>query len=71
VAYATVGTSWKDGANETEINAARQVVIQDMKILEGIAPDSGAYLNEVGVTSQVRPRPFQRVFSLFVSGFQI
>jgi hypothetical protein len=70
LAYATVGTSWKDGAAETEIHAARQVLIQDMKILEGIAPDSGTYLNEVGVTLQVPPRPFQEAF-LFVSGFQI
>jgi hypothetical protein len=31
----------------TEIDAARQVLIQDMKILEGLAPNSGAYLNEV------------------------
>jgi hypothetical protein len=48
--YTTLGTGWKDGANITEIDAARQVLIQDMKILEGIAPDSGAYLNEVRVS---------------------
>ena len=34
----------------TEIEAARQLLIQDMKTLEGIAPDSGAYLNEVRAT---------------------
>ena len=45
--YATLGTGWQDGANETVIQAARQALIQDMKILEGLAPDSGAYLNEV------------------------
>ena len=44
---------WKDGATITEIDAARQVLIQDMKILEGIAPDSGAYLNEVRVSELV------------------
>jgi hypothetical protein len=47
--YSTLGTFWKDGANITEIDAARQLLIQDMKILEGIAPDSGAYLNEVRI----------------------
>jgi hypothetical protein len=45
--YTTLGTGWKDGVTITEIDAARQVLIQDMKILEGLAPDSGAYLNEV------------------------
>ena len=38
---------WQDGATLTEIQAARQLLIQDMKILRGIAPESGAYLNEV------------------------
>ena len=51
--YMTLGTVWQDGANSTEIEAARQRLIQDMKILEGIAPESGAYLNEVRVR-----RPF-------------
>jgi len=44
---ASTGTTWQDGANLTEIQAARRLLIQDMKILEGIAPESGAYLNEV------------------------
>ena len=44
-----IGTSWRDGAGPTEIEAARQVLVQDMRILEGIAPESGAYLNKVGV----------------------
>ena len=48
--YTTIGTGWQDGANSTEIEAARQLLIQDMKTLEGIAPDSGAYLNEVRAT---------------------
>ena len=42
-------TTWQDGANLTEIEATRQLLIEDMKILEGIAPDSGAYFNEVRV----------------------
>ena len=47
--YTTIGTTWQDGANSTEIEAARQLLIRDMKILEGIAPESGAYLNEVRI----------------------
>ena len=47
--YMTLGMHWQDGANSTEIEAGRQRLIQDMRILEGIAPDSGAYLNEVTV----------------------
>ena len=45
--YAVVGTGWLDGADLTEIDAARQALIQDMKTLEAIAPESGAYFNEV------------------------
>ena len=52
--YVGVDTSWPDGANETEINAARQAFIQDIKVIEGIAPDSGAYLNEVNNHWHVR-----------------
>ena len=48
--YTTLGTGWEDGADSTQIDAARQLLIQDMKILEGIAPESGAYLNEVRTT---------------------
>jgi hypothetical protein len=48
--YVTLGTGWDDGANLTQIDAARQLLVQDMKILEGIAPESGAYLNEVRIT---------------------
>jgi len=47
--YTAVGTTWREGANQTEIEAARRLLIQDMKVLEGIAPESGAYLNEVRV----------------------
>jgi len=47
LALTALYTSWRDGANLTEIEAARQLLIQDMKILEGIAPESGAYFNEV------------------------
>jgi hypothetical protein len=44
--YTILVTTWPEGANETQIDATRQRLIQDMKTLEGIAPDSGAYLNE-------------------------
>jgi len=46
LAFTTITMRWQDGANSTEIEAARQLFIQDMKIMEGMAPDSGAYLNE-------------------------
>jgi len=45
--YTAISTGWDDGANLTEINAARQLLVQHMKTLEGIAPESGAYFNEV------------------------
>ena len=51
LAFTTLSTSWLDGANLTEIDAARQVLIEDMKTLEGIAPESGAYFNEVSPMS--------------------
>lgn len=74
--YATLGTGWQDGANETQIEAARQLLIQDMKILEGIAPDSGAYLNEVRL-SQSHSSVLQTSYVLYsvaracTLGFQI
>ena len=52
--YTGIAANWKDGADEAQIEAARQVLIRDMKTLEGIAPDSGAYLNEVRL-SQTYP----------------
>jgi len=45
--YTGIGATWREGANLTEIEAARQLLIQDMKILEAIAPESCAYFNEV------------------------
>jgi len=50
LAFAALFTTWQDGANLTEIEATRQLFIEDMKILEGIAPESGAYFNEVRIT---------------------
>ena len=47
--YTVVGGGWQEGANLTEINAVRQLIIQDMTIVEGLAPESGAYFNEVRV----------------------
>ena len=44
-----LGRSWREGAGLTEIEATRQLLVEDMRILEGIAPESGAYLNEVRV----------------------
>jgi len=47
LACTIIGAVWDDGDNLTEIDAARQLLVQGMKILEGIAPESGAYFNEV------------------------
>jgi len=44
-----ISRTWREGADLTEIEAARQLLIEDMKTLEGIAPESGAYFNEVRV----------------------
>ena len=71
--YVGLGTSWQDGANPTEIEAARQLLIQDMKTLEGIAPDSGAYLNEVRAArrpTMLRLSSFS-LYGLLRVGFEI
>ena len=64
LAYTTIGTSWDDGANSTVIEAAQERLIENMRILEGIAPDSGAYLNEVraGFPRSIRDAPTQVLF---------
>ena len=55
-------TGWQDGANSTEIEAVRQLLIQDMKTLQGIAPESGAYFNEV---RNPRPLTISSLISFF------
>ena len=73
LAYVTLGTGWQDGANSTEIEAARQLLIQDMKIIESIAPESGAYLNEVRAvcrTTLARLSSFS-LYGLLRIGFEI
>jgi len=62
-----IGTTWRDGANLTEIEAARQLFIQDMKILEGIAPESGAYFNEVRIPCLSTKNKAQFFFKFFVA----
>ena len=57
LALVFLSRTWQEGANLTEIEAARQLFIEDMKILEGMAPESGAYFNEVRV-----PRLFTVLF---------
>ena len=47
MAYIVLSATWRDGANSTEIAAAREILLQDSKIVEAIAPESGSYLNEV------------------------
>ena len=49
LALVFLSRTWREGANLTEIEAARQLFIEDMKVLEGMAPESGAYFNEVRV----------------------
>jgi len=67
----TVGTTWQDGANLTEIQAARQLLVQEMKILEGMAPESGAYLNEVRLNRMPsHPHPLQPHFFLQASRYE-
>ena len=62
MAYIFLLKTWPEDATSTEIEAIRQVMIQDMKILEGIAPESGAYLNEVRST---RPFTMLQLSSIF------
>ena len=54
-----LGRSWREGAGLTEIEATRQLLVEDMRILEGIAPESGAYLNEVRVPHLFHGPPTQ------------
>jgi len=58
--YMIIYTGWQDGATLTEIQAARQLFIREMKVLEGIAPESGAYLNEVRELHAPTPAYFNR-----------
>ena len=51
LAYIIIATNWRDGANLTEIAAARERLVHDMKLLESIAPESGAYFNEVKMSA--------------------
>ena len=50
LAFVAIGRSWREGADLTEIEATRQLLVEDMRTLEGIAPESGAYFNEVRVS---------------------
>jgi len=68
--FTGVSITWQDSASLTEIQAARQLLIQEMNTLKGIAPESGAYLNEVRESHAFRPHSLQPHF-LFPSGFEI
>ena len=69
LAYILLVATWPEGSNETQIAAVRQRLVQDMKTLEGLAPDSGAYFNEA------RPQTASAHGSFFLTswhvGFQI
>jgi len=71
LAYTILSTAWQDGANSTEIAAARQLLIQKMKTLEAIAPESGAYLNEVYELSCTSLWNLLLLFLLFIPGLEI
>lgn len=47
LAFVALSTYWQEGANLTEIEAARRLLVQDMKILDAIAPESGSSSNQV------------------------
>ena len=36
------GDGWQEGANLTEINDFRRLLVQDMKVVEALARESGA-----------------------------
>ena len=65
--YMFIIKTWQDGANLTEIEAVHQLFIQDMKILEGIAPESGAYFNEVRIPRSTHDALAQPSFLFFVA----
>lgn len=65
VAHVAVGGGWADGASAEEIQAVRDdVTYRQVAALRKLAPDSGAYFNEV--RPHVYPSSFglMRVFSL-------
>lgn len=48
VAHLAVGSGWADGASAEEIQAVRDdVTYRQVAALRKLAPDSGAYFNEV------------------------
>lgn len=55
LAFVALSTSWQEGANLTEIEAARHLLVQDMKILDGIAPESGSSSNQVRILGTLYP----------------
>ncbi len=47
VVHVVGATTWSDGATLEEINAAREVLKSDTAKMRALAPESGAYYNEV------------------------
>lgn len=45
--HVVTGAIWPEGAPEDVINQSRQVLKDDTAMLRALAPDSGAYFNEV------------------------
>lgn len=63
LAFVALSTYWQEGANSTEIEAARQLLVKDMKILEAIAPESGSSSNQVRVWPRIIMTQPQLLFS--------
>lgn len=55
LAFVALSTYWQEGANSTEIDAARRLLVQDMKILDDIAPESGSSSNQVRKSGYALP----------------
>ena len=49
VAHAVVTASWPEGADASEIASVRDTLRSDTAKLRALAPQSGAYLNEVSI----------------------
>ena len=54
-AFTVFGAMWEDSASAQDIARHRQHVAESMVALRGLAPESGAYFNEVGVLRAAAP----------------
>ena len=54
VAHTVISTSWPEGANASQIETAREGLRRDTAKLRALAPESGAYFNEVRAVKYLR-----------------